>query len=741
MLDRGDEGKRKERKERKFILDYGKGVVLDNWVVKEFKSKWVFEDVDFGDPAIEEMYQDHRCKTIKTNWKFVLFIMKILICIISLLFQIQQEHMAWPEKLSPILGGVLLLILEYFIDKYKFIVRYGATFYILLIGLVMTQANLQFTQFRLYEGFLFHISASFLLSTCLVSDWRISSVAILIIYVNLYALLRTYYDTIPATVLYALCLTVAIFGFNAFLISRNFKQEFLATHKAKQASCQLKKILEGLPEGVTIMNEKGDDLKFINKKIKQTFDISSFIDIQRDNGDLVKVKQEIDETLKKIYKRSAADDLIQEDSQMFTGSILNNFMVKIQKQRVEEGKGGDPDVQVGDCEHISLCDFLQQERELCHNEPDNERSTKVSISYERRHLHQDADHLKKDFVIKTSKIDVVNDLDRGATFLQMFIDTTQISHLEEAKAQSNYQRQMLSNVSHEFRTPLNAMSLSLHLMKAYINEAWAKYHQIASSSCDILKGLVEDILDFSKIEAGVFEIQEIKFTFKQLFDEVNSIFEMQTRMKRIDLKFSMQDAFINLEIKSDKNRLKQILLNLVSNSLKFTDRGFINIDLKIHEVRKPSPQAIEENDIDQIFGSELNEEAPVCHLLLVTDKYNFSPNSSILGAQLDKNISVHQGSGMIQPKQADEPMMSSLTKELKIELTVTDTGIGIPKKDMPSLFTLFGKTSSNHNRNKTGTGLGLTICKRLCEKLGGKICLESKEGVGTKVTCSFTCLY
>ncbi|CAI2386496.1 unnamed protein product [Moneuplotes crassus] len=727
--------------ENKPATGYDSDSILNNWFFKELQSKWAFENIDFEDPEIEEMYQEHRFKTNQVNWKFIMFVLKIESCAVSILFQFQEEHMPLYERISPIGGILFLFFLEYLIEKFKFVSKYGAILYIVMLGLIMTQSNLEFVKFRLHEGFLVHIAVSFLLSTCLISNWILSSAAILVLYMNLYVWLRIYFGPIPILAIYALCCACAIFGFNAFLISRNFKQEFLSTHRAKQASFQLKKILEGLPEGVTIMNEQGDDLKFINKKLKQTFDISSFLDIQRENEDLVKVKQEIDETIKRIYKRSAADDLIQEDSQIFIDSILSNFVVKTQKQRVEEGKGGDPDVQVGDCEHIPLCDFLQQERKLCHNEPDNERSIKASISYERRHFHQDADHLKKDFVIKTSKIDVVNGLDRGATFLQMFIDTTQISQLEEAKAQSNYQRQMLSNVSHEFRTPLNAMSLSLHLMKAHISEAWAKYHQIASSSCDILRGLVEDILDFSKIEAGVFEIQDTEFTFKQLFDEVNTIFEMQTRMKRIGLKFEMQETFQELKVKTDKDRLKQILMNLLSNSLKFTDNGSIKVELKIQELREISPNQIRERNISDAFDQELQEEAPVCHLLLVTDKYNFSPNSSKFGIQLSENMYENVGTGKTRQKQVDESATSKFSKELRVDLIVIDTGIGIPKKDLPSLFTLFGKTSSNHNRNKTGTGLGLTICKRLCEKLGGKICLESKEGVGTKVTCSFRCLY
>ena len=67
-------------------------------------------------------------------------------------------------------------------------------------------------------------------------------------------------------------------------------------------------------------------------------------------------------------------------------------------------------------------------------------------------------------------------------FLHMFIDTTQIKVLEETRAQVNYQRQMLASVSHEFRTPLNAMNMSLFLMKDSIEEQNRKFHQIATSS-------------------------------------------------------------------------------------------------------------------------------------------------------------------------------------------------------------------------------------------------------------------
>ncbi|CAI2384783.1 unnamed protein product [Moneuplotes crassus] len=701
----------------------------------EVKSCWVFEDIDLGTDQIEKLYYEHRLKTIRANWRFILLILQTIFLGIAICFLLQEDA-STSEKLGPIVLFALLF-------TSKVAAMYGAILVIGAFGLVLTRINLEFTHFRLYEGFLCHISASFLLSTCLISDWRSSSAAIIMVYTNLYVMLRVYYDYVPITILYAILTSSLIFCFNAFLVSRNLKQEFLSAYQAEQASCQMKKILEVLPEGVTIMNEQGDDLKFINKKLMKTLDVQSFYQPRSEHIQLAKTKKEIDQCLEKIYHKNTTNSCNSDDSIILHENVFNNFVVRVQKNRVEEGKGADPDVQINQYEDIGLSYFLQNERELCQDRHENERAIKVSIKYKNKDLPVEIESINRSFVVKTSKIDVVNDLETCPTFLQMFIDTTQITQLEEAKAQSNYQRQMLSNVSHEFRTPLNAMSLSLYLMKDHLTEDWAKYHKIASSSCDILKGLVEDILDFSKIEAGVFEVQESEFTFKQLFDEVNSIFEMQTCMKRINLNFTMDDAFCELKVKSDKERLKQILLNLLSNSLKFTDEGSINVGLKIQQMKAFNAQQIESDNDDEakLSSVEAFDEMPVCNLLLVTNNYEFKSHKSkfdepALGfARQDKTT------GKLMQKEADQSMPSDFTKELRLELSVRDTGIGIPEGDLPSLFKLFGKTSSNHNRNKTGTGLGLTICKKLCEKLGGKIVLESKEGIGTKVTCTFRCFY
>jgi signal transduction histidine kinase len=91
----------------------------------------------------------------------------------------------------------------------------------------------------------------------------------------------------------------------------------------------------------------------------------------------------------------------------------------------------------------------------------------------------------------------------------------------------------------------------------------------------------------------------------------------------------------------------------------------------------------------------------------------------------------------VQPSSAKSLHKDDFKVVSKVCLTITDTGLGIPTNDQQSLFKLFGKMSSNHDRNKTGCGLGLTICKMILQKMGGDISLESEEGEGTKVTCHF----
>ncbi|CAI2378459.1 unnamed protein product [Moneuplotes crassus] len=694
------------------------------------------------DKEIKKLYEQHRLETMKVNWSFILLILKMTFAILFMLFQFDSQIDSAYRKMIPLIVFLFLFILEYLIKKSSFVAKYGAIAVVFVLGGLLIKRNLEVPELRLYEGFLFHISICFLLSTCLIIDWKVSTLAVIVAYGMIYSCLTHYYKDVPNSIKVAIFSALVCFAFNAFLISRTFKLEFLSTYQAKQVSSQLNKVLQGLPEGVILIDSPKDKIKFVNKKLSQTFDPVMFQSQANQIEELQRMKHSIDQDFEAMCQKAEVGLLGMQDSQKFTSNILSKLCVKVKTTIIEEAKGSEPDDHKDSYEQFSLLEFLQDERELSLMGENAGRSTKVSISYNSNLLPSEAELEYRDFIVKTSKIDTAECKDGNHTFLQMFIDTTQITQLEEAKAQSSYQRQMLSNVSHEFRTPLNSMSLSLLLMKDDVAANSSRFHRIATSSCDILKGLVEDILDFSKLEAGVFQIEESVFTFAELFDDTQAIFEMQTAMKRVSLVFRMDDQLQGLKVKSDKQRLKQILLNLLSNATKFTDRGSISVDLKVKESVHTLVQDFWSRNFDslQSISYEIPDERSNDCVLSNPGSYSFE----FLPSKSDESIEEPTLKQRISETSQEEEIIDDLSdyhKELCLEMTVTDTGLGIPDKDLPSLFKLFGKTSSNHNRNKTGTGLGLTICKKLCEKLGGKISLKSKEGVGTKVTCEFLCFY
>ena len=141
-------------------------------------------------------------------------------------------------------------------------------------------------------------------------------------------------------------------------------------------------------------------------------------------------------------------------------------------------------------------------------------------------------------------------------------------------------------------------------------------------------------------------------------------------MKHLELKLDIDPCLQNQDIISDQSRIKQALLNLLSNAFKFTFDGWIK-------------------------------------------------------------ISIHSEIGL--PRGANVSLSNSREKKY-IKISVEDTGIGIGLKDQKCLFKLFGKVSKSKLKNPSGCGIGLTVSKRFIEALNGEIHLESTEGEGTKVT-------
>ena len=154
----------------------------------------------------------------------------------------------------------------------------------------------------------------------------------------------------------------------------------------------------------------------------------------------------------------------------------------------------------------------------------------------------------------------------------------QLRSIEAAEAANKSKSEFLANMSHEIRTPLGAiLGFSALLEDPLLTIAdRTQFLEIINRNGEALSRIIDDILDLAKVEAGKIEIEETELNVREFFNEVLNVFKDKSAQKGIDLRLLIQDDFPK-KIKSDPVRLRQILLNLVGNAVKFTEAGYVEV--------------------------------------------------------------------------------------------------------------------------------------------------------------------
>ncbi len=157
---------------------------------------------------------------------------------------------------------------------------------------------------------------------------------------------------------------------------------------------------------------------------------------------------------------------------------------------------------------------------------------------------------------------------------------------KKAQDANQVKSEFLANMSHELRTPLNGViGFTRQVLKTPLSDTQRDYlHTIERSAANLLS-IINDILDFSKLDAGKMVIENIPFSIREATEEVLTLLAPSAHQKNIELSFNMNQSVPDSLI-GDAMRIKQIIINLASNAIKFTDKGSVNIDIKCQQVDK-----------------------------------------------------------------------------------------------------------------------------------------------------------
>ncbi|QQL49953.1 response regulator [Mucilaginibacter ginkgonis] len=219
----------------------------------------------------------------------------------------------------------------------------------------------------------------------------------------------------------------------------------------------------------------------------------------------------------------------------------------------------------------------------------------------------------------------------------------------------------LAKMSHEIRTPLNAiMGLTYVLKNMSLNDEQKGLVNLLEYSSNSLLGIVNDILEISKIDAGHVKINRIEIEITRLIDNICESTRPMALSKGLQLICEIDENVPKLII-ADGLRLNQILINLINNAIKFTEKGIVKLGVKLTE---------------------------------------------------------------------------KMDNKCFLTFAISDTGVGIPKEKLGTIFSRFEQIENNVKENFGGTGLGLAIVKKLAELKGGNIAVESKLGQGSTFTFS-----